>query len=451
MRIDLPDSVKKRIGERAPDPPSAFKNFADRQTNIYAQRDAQQQAIYDAYERNRQEIVKAFEVSDTNPRAISRQQYDQLSKAARETRDRAIQSVRRSTQDALNRNASLRKEEEILQKQGNLPPLQHISIGDFGRPVEYAPVALPESYYQSPDYVRPPDQPRDPMFDALFKGEITQEQAAEQLRQQIPEFKPVETHMDAQRKQAKEIFDSLNITPEMIEGGPANYEKALENYAVAIGMMGAEGVTKRLQEQIAPPPPPPPTNNLQIMEYQPNLGAVGGAIGNSVMGLAQTPASLGGTTDQRLAFYDAQRQAMDAQAAQNLAAKQGFRDPYQNAFDPFTGSYAYQRPNFFQPPPQQQFASPQQQQYQPQFFYPQQQGYTPPQQYFSPYMNQFQPTNQMAGNQFYQQPSFQPQQPMGFQPQGGKGFQPQGGMRGGFQPQFGMGGKGGGGGKGGFY
>lgn len=88
--------------------------------------------------------------------------------------------------------------------------------------------------------------------------------------------------------------------------------------------------------------------------------------------------------DQRMATYEAQRQALDAQAAQNLALRQNYSLPYVDNFQQFTGNYSYQQP-YYTPPPQQ--------------------FYSPPQQYYSPYMNQF----QMAGSQFYQQPySYQP-------------------------------------------
>lgn len=415
---------RREQSESKPKTYSSFGNFANRQNDIYAQRDRAQKAVYDAYEANRQELVKAFSVSDTNPRAISRQQYDQLSKAARETRDSKIQAIRSATSKALRQNNQIRDQERGLDRSGKVPAPQFISIGDFGQGFEYSPVALPESYYQSPDYVRPPDPVGSPLSQAIgqaARGNITQEQLNQAIQENakatealVPKVEMPETFVDVQRKQAKEIFDRLNITPEMIEGGPANYEKALQNYATAIGMIGVDGVTKRLQDQVAPPPPP-----NQIMEYRPPVGgAMTGAPGNVPLGLSS---------------YDT-RPPLQAPV----------KDPYENAFQPFTGSYAYQQPQYMPPPQFSQQRPPQQQFFQsPQF--PQQQQFPPQQQYFSPYMNQFQP----AGQQFYQQPYSQPQQ-MGFQPQGGKGFQPQGGMRGGFQPQFSMGGKGGGG-KGGFY
>ena len=95
--------------------------------------------------------------------------------------------------------------------------------------------------------------------------------------------------------------------------------------------------------------------------------------------------------DQRIAGYEAQRNQLDAQAAQNLALRQNYSSPYVDNFQQFTGNYSYQQP-YYMPPPQQ--------------------FYSPPQQYYSPYMNQF----QMAGSQFYQQPySYQPQ-PSFYQP-----------------------------------
>ena len=104
--------------------------------------------------------------------------------------------------------------------------------------------------------------------------------------------------------------------------------------------------------------------------------------------------------DQRIAGYEAQRNELDAQAAQNLALRENYSSPYTNNFQQFTGNYSYQQP-YYMPPPQQSFQ---------QQFFPQQQFFSPQQQYFSPYMNQF----QMAGNQFYQQPySYQPS---GYQP-----------------------------------
>ena len=132
--------------------------------------------------------------------------------------------------------------------------------------------------------------------------------------------------------------------------------------------------------QVAPPPDP----------FEQAYG-----LGGSGKGGSYTPPGY----DQRMATYEAQRQALDAQAAQNLALRQNYSSGFTQNFQPFQGSYSYQQPTYYQPPPQQQ--------YQPQSFMPQQ-FYSPPQPYFSPYMNQF----QMAGGQFYQQPySYQPQAP----------------------------------------
>lgn len=242
---------------------SSFGNFAARQKDIYTQRDRAQQAVYDAYETNRQELVKAFSVSDTNPRAISRQQYDQLSEAARKTRDAKISAIRSATSKALRQNNQIRDQERNLDRAKKVPPPEFISIGDFGSGLEYTPVALPESYYQSEDYVRPPDPEGNPLSQAIAqaaRGNITQEQLNQAIQENakatealVPKVEMPETFVDVQRKQAKEIFDSLGVTPEMIEGGPENYNKALENYAFGIGLMGTEGVTNRLQAQLNQP------------------------------------------------------------------------------------------------------------------------------------------------------------------------------------------------------
>jgi hypothetical protein len=101
--------------------------------------------------------------------------------------------------------------------------------------------------------------------------------------------------------------------------------------------------------------------------------------------------------ETRLEGYEAERRALDAQAARNVASMDaGYSSDYMRSFSPFRGTTSYQQPTYYQPPQQQFFTPPPQQFFAP----PQQQFYSPPQQYFSPYMNQF----QTAGSQFYQQP-----------------------------------------------
>ena len=76
-------------------------------------------------------------------------------------------------------------------------------------------------------------------------------------------------------------------------------------------------------------------------------------MGNIDPNLVISPGGKGDYTppgyDQRIAGYEAQKQALDAQEAQNRALRQDYSSPYMDNFQQTIGNYNYQQPP---PPPQ---------------------------------------------------------------------------------------------------